>query len=174
MNEGGDHPDQATLRHAQTLLFPQSARQLCDAIGLNWWAAIKLHADGWLSFNPENANALDEKQEHELRFVGSLVTGGCSPQMLAGLLKSLEHPYCYNGRQIYYDWAERRWRLLPTPSPDSNPAAIFAEWLDSLKSDGDFARLEEIKTEVEQVLQSFHFSPRRDAPAENWFPQAEE
>ena len=154
MSQDRDHPEHARLHQSQTLLFPQSARQLCDAIGLNWWAAIKLHADGWLSFNPENAHALNETQEQELRFVGSLVTGGCDPHLMAGLLNGLERPFCYDGRRIYYDWAERRWRLLPTPSPDPNPESVFGEWLEVLKSDGDFARLEEIKSEVDQVLKS--------------------
>jgi hypothetical protein len=138
------------------LLFPQSARQLCDSIELNWWAANKLHADGWLSFDPQNAACLNERQEHELRFLGALVTGNLHgpPFCISELLKGLERPFWYDGRRIYYDWGERRWRLLPTSSVHPEPEVTFADWLEALKHDRDIARLEEIKTQVEQILKS--------------------
>jgi len=154
MNRETDHPDHARLHQSQGLLFPQSARQLCETIDLNWSAAIQLYADGWLSFNPEFAEGLNETQEHELRFVGSLLMGGCDAGLMAILLTGLERPYSYNGRRIYYDWAERRWRLLPTSSPDPDPENVFAGWLKRLKSAGDIVRLEEMKTELDHVLKS--------------------
>jgi hypothetical protein len=147
-----DDPNQARVHVCQELLFPQSARELSDKIGLNWWATIKLHEGGWLSFDPESTNALNERQEHELRFVGSLVIGGCTSQLMEELLDGLERPYCYDGRRIYYDWAERRWRLLPQPVTD--PETVFAEWLEALKDEGDVARLEEIQSQVEAALNS--------------------
>src|SRR3954468_4183420 len=70
----------------QQLLFPTTARSVCDEIGLNWWAALKLHEDAWLSFIPDSAARLDESQETELRFVGSLVVAGCDRAMLSTLL----------------------------------------------------------------------------------------
>jgi hypothetical protein len=37
----------------QMFLLPQEPRELADHIGLDWWAARKLHDDQWLSFDPE-------------------------------------------------------------------------------------------------------------------------
>src|SRR5947209_20130833 len=89
------------------------ARTICEEMGLNCSAALKLHEDGWLSFSPETATRLDESQEAELRFVGALVIAGCDRTMLASLLSGLPKPYAYYGNKLYYDWTARHWRLLP-------------------------------------------------------------
>lgn len=121
------------------LLFPFSPRAICDEIGLNWWAALKLYEDGWLSFSPENTVRLDERQEAELRFVGSLVLAGCDRSMLTNLLSTLPKPYAYHGSRLYYDWATRHWRLLPDPR--ANREAQFTDWLDSLVENQDIGSL---------------------------------
>src|SRR6478609_2692760 len=72
-----DSAKAAQVIPTQQLLFPYSPRAICDEIGLNWWAALKLYEDGWLSFSPEAGGRLDETQESELRFVGALVVAGC-------------------------------------------------------------------------------------------------
>ena len=120
---------------AQQLLFPANPRAVCEQMGLNWWAALKLHEDGWLSFAPTITPRLDEAQEAELRFIGSLVIAGCDRGMLAILLDRLPKPYAYDASRIYYDWAERRWRLLP--DPHAHPESIFIDWLDRLVESGD-------------------------------------
>jgi hypothetical protein len=134
-----DDPQVARVAAAQQLLFPANPRAICEQLGLNWWAALKLHEDGWLSFSPATTPRLDEAQEAELRFVGSLVIAGCDHGMLPILLGGLEKPYAYDLSRLYYDWAERRWRLLP--DPQAHPEAIFTEWLDALVESGDVSSL---------------------------------
>src|SRR5437660_11467286 len=90
-----DNPQVARVAAAQQLRFPTSARNICQEIGLNWWAAVKLYEDGWLSFSPETPRTLDEAQEAEMRFVGSLVVAGCDRNMLTLLLTGLARPYAY-------------------------------------------------------------------------------
>src|SRR6266403_1057733 len=114
-----DHgPQMARVAAAQQLLFPTHPRAVCDSLGLNWWAALKLHEEGWLSFNPAETERLDEAQEAELRFVGSLVLAGCDGGMLRILLGGLSKPYAYRSNRLYYDWAARSWRLFPDPRED--------------------------------------------------------
>src|SRR5215510_12088997 len=108
-----DGPEVARADKSQMLLFPASPKVVCDEIGLNWWAALKLHVDGWLSFDPEATPKLDNAQVAELRFVGALINGGCDPAMLGRLLKDLSPPYSYRMNEIYFDWSACRWRLLP-------------------------------------------------------------
>ncbi len=134
-----DSPQAARVMPTQQLHFPYSPRAICDEIGLNWWAALKLHEEGWLSFSPERIARLDERQEAELRFVGSLVLAGCDRAMLATLLSGLPKPYAYHGSRLYYDWAARHWRLLPDPRADRE--AHFADWLDSLVEKQDIGSL---------------------------------
>jgi hypothetical protein len=130
-----DNPELARVAAAQQMLFPANPRTLCEQVGLNWWAALKLHDDGWLSFSPANVPRLDEAQEAELRFIGSLVIAGCDRGMLATLLSDLARPYAYDASRLYYDWAARRWRLLPDAA--AHPEAVFTDWLDKLVEEGD-------------------------------------
>jgi len=125
-----DNPESARVAAAQQMLFPANSRAVCEQMGLNWWAALKLYEDGWLSFSPASTPRLDEAQEAELRFVGSLVIAGCNRGMLAILLDGLPKPYAYDAARLYYDWAARRWRLLPDPL--AHPEAAFTDWLEAL------------------------------------------
>ena len=134
-----NHTHMARVAAAQQLLFPAHPRAVCDALGLNWWAAVKLHEEGWLSFNPAETERLDEAQEAELRFVGSLVLAGCDSGMLHNLLCSLDKPYAYRSNRLYYDWAARRWRLLP--DQHENQEAAFADWLETLVEKADMGSL---------------------------------
>lgn len=134
-----DSPQLARVATAQQLLFPTPPRVVCDQVGLNWWAALKLFEDGWLSFSPEETLVLDEAQEAELRFIGALVVGGCDRGMLGLLLSGLPKPYSYRGELLYYDWAARRWRLMPQAHP--HPEAVFADWLDRLVENADLSSL---------------------------------
>jgi hypothetical protein len=137
----GDHDDPQAVRvgSAQHLLFPLAPRVVCDQMGLNWWAALKLYEEGWLSFCPESTPRLDEAQEAEVRFVGSLVLAGCDGRMLATLLDGLPKPYAYRPDRLYYDWPARRWRTSPEPHP--HPEAVFADWLETLVDHGDVSSL---------------------------------
>jgi hypothetical protein len=134
-----DSAQAARVTLSQQLHFPYSPRAICDEMGLDWRAALKLYVEGWLSFSPEGIPRLDERQEAELRFVGSLVLAGCDRTMLANLLSALPKPYAYHGSRLYYDWAARHWRLLPDPR--ANREAHFADWLDALVEQQDIGSL---------------------------------
>jgi hypothetical protein len=123
----------------QQLLFPPSPRLICDELGLNWWAAVKLFEDGWLSFPPEHTHHLDEAQEAELRFVGALVLAGCDRPMVAKLLRGLPRPYAYDLRRIYFDWLEGCWQLIPEALESSETR--FAGWIEAMVQRGDIAHL---------------------------------
>ena len=134
-----DNPQMARVAAAQQLLFPPSPRSVCDEIGLNWHAAVRLQEEGWLSFSLESASQLDEAQEAELRFVGALVLAGCDRKLLGFLLASLPRPYAYDLKRLYFDWTARHWRLLPDPR--SNPESNFTDWLELLVQTHDVASL---------------------------------
>ena len=134
-----DNPDLARVPAEQQLLFPANPRVVCEQLGLNWWAALKLYEDGWLSYSPAHTPRLDEAQEAELRFIGSLVVAGCDRGMLAVLLSLLSKPYAYDAARLYFDWPARRWRLLP--DPHAHPEAVFTDWLENLVTEGEVSSL---------------------------------
>jgi hypothetical protein len=145
-----DNPRMARVTAVQELLFPSSPRSLSEEIGLNWWAVLKLYEDGWLSFPPEHTAHLDEAQEAELRFIGSLVVAGCDRNMLTALLSRLAKPFAYDLKRVYYDWDARRWRLLPDPR--AHPEAAFGEWVEGLVQTGDVASLNGIAELAQDAL----------------------
>jgi hypothetical protein len=149
-----DNPETARVAAEQQLLFPANPRAVCEQMGLNWWAALKLHEDGWLSFSPANTPRLDDAQEAELRFVGSLVIAGCDRGMLAILLDGLSKPYAYDATRLYYDWTARRWRLLP--DPHAHPEALFTDWLENLVARGEVSSLAGILELGQDALTRLH------------------
>jgi hypothetical protein len=161
-----DSPESARVTAAQQLLFPANPRAVCEQMGLNWWAALKLHEDGWLSFSPADSPRLDEAQEAELRFIGALVIGGCDRSMLAILLDRLPKPYAYDATRIYFNWAERRWR--PLPDPHAHPEATFADWLENLVDSGDINSLTGILELGQDALARVHV----EASQKEFDPQA--
>ncbi len=134
-----DDPQVARVSAAQQLLFPTEPHDLCKELGLNWWAVLKLYEDGWLSFSPEATARLDEAQEAELRFIGTLVVAGCDRNMLAAILMGLPKPYSYDLKRLYFDWSSRHWRLLPDAR--ANPEAAFTDWVERLVQEGDAGSL---------------------------------
>jgi hypothetical protein len=154
LNLHDDMTQLARVSAEQQLLFPTNPRALCQDLGLNWWAAIKLYEDGWLSFSPPNTPKLDESQEAELRFVGSLVIAGCDRNMLAILLGVLSKPYAYDANRLYYDWFTRSWRLLP--EPQGNPESVFTDWLENLVQSGDVSTLTGIGELAHDALSRVH------------------
>ena len=138
----------------QQLLFPANPRVVCEQLGLNWWAALKLYEDGWLSYSPAHTPRLDEAQEAELRFIGSLVVAGCDRGMLAVLLSLLSKPYAYDAARLYFDWPARRWRLLP--DPHAHPEAIFTDWLENLVTEGEVSSLTGILELGQDALSRVH------------------
>jgi hypothetical protein len=159
-----DNPQSARVAAAQQLLFPATPRGVCEEMHLNWWAVLKLYEDGWLSFSPENTPTLDEAQEAELRFVGSLVLTGCDRNMLSVLLSGLPKPYAYDLRRLYFDWNARRWRLLP--DPHAHPEAAFTDWLETLVHQRDTSSLAGIGELARDALARVHVAaPRQEAPS---------
>lgn len=153
-SETDDSPEAARDIRGQQLLFPTIPKQVCADIGLNWWAAIKLWDDGWLSFDPATTAQLDEAQESELRFLGSLVVTGCEPDFLKQLLESLHKPYRYRIGEIYFDWYERRWRMLPKPEPIPDREVIFSSWLEELAEEEDIESLQQLAAQIEDALRA--------------------
>ncbi len=145
-----DNPEIARVAAAQQLLFPASPRAVCEELGLNWWAALRLYEDGWFSFCPETTPLLNEAQEAELRFIGSLVVAGCGREMLEFLLARLPRPYTYDLRRLYFDWVRRRWRVLPDPR--LYPEAAFTDWLERLVETRDVNSLSGIGELAQDAL----------------------
>lgn len=134
------------------MLIPASPREVCEGLGLHWWAALKLWDDKCLSFDPASTPQLDEAQESELTFLGSLVTAGCDPQFLKHLLEGLQKPYCYRIGRIYFDWSVRQWKTLPQREPSQKGEEVFFAWLEKLKDEKDLEALKSLASDINDAI----------------------
>ena len=129
-------------KYSRAPLSPQDA---CNRTRLNWLTAVRLHQDGWLSFDPKNVKTLSLPQETELVFLGTLVATGCDETLLGRLLAGLRKPYAYRIDRLYYDWQEQRWQLRPT---DEAIKQGFKDWLEDLVDAGRGDLLESLRDSV--------------------------
>jgi len=139
----------------QLRFFEINPRDTCRDIGLNWLSALQLYKQNLLSFDPSTVNELDEAQEAELRFVGSLVTAGCGETMIMNLFRGLKKPYQYNSNRIYYHWASQQWRLLPMIE-DTDEEQFFQDWIDELVENNDEEQLAAIESIVSEAIGQFN------------------
>ena len=142
--------ENARMRQVQLNLFPIIPRKVCESIGLNWLSAIELYNKGLLSFDPCIKEELNELEETELIFLGSLVVGGCDQNMLESLLSKLKKPYQYSINEIYYSWFSQEWKFLPRETEFDNQ--IFEEWIDELESEKDIEQLQELQDLIKSAL----------------------
>jgi|GEM_PF-394316 len=159
-----DPPSVARPVLQQPMLFPSHIRDVVDTIGLEWGAAVRLHDDGLLTFDPNRVTTLDQAMEDELWFLGSLVAAGCDPLMLKRLLDGLARPYRYDHRSVYYDWSRKQWLRFP-PAP-RRIEDILNDWLSELVGKGDEGTLQWAQACVDQALQELGKATegRRDPP----------
>ena len=153
LSRSDDNVESARLFQVQISLLPRTPREVCDTLNLNWWAAAKLHQDGWLSFDPHTLTQLEENQEAELLLVGSLVAAGCDSAMLERLLHGLRKPYHYRPGRIYLDWFTGQWRLIPI-AKELDYETSFQDWLAQLAEEKDVAKLSEMAEEIENTIKS--------------------
>jgi hypothetical protein len=112
----------------QLSLFPAAPREVCKKLGLAWWAAVQLHQEELISFDPEKVEKLNEPQLAELSFVGSLVAANCPPELLHDLLSSLTKPYCYSHNSIYFHWPSESWKPIPEPPEEPDEDQPSLKW----------------------------------------------
>jgi len=128
---------------------PRSPQALCKRLGLNWMTAVNFYKETWLSFDPETTEKLSPAQEAELVLLGSLVTAGCDGNVLTFLLSGLQKPYAYRLDRLYYDWANRCWRLLEDVD---DLEGKFDEWIGEIVAWHELDRLERIRDRVESAI----------------------
>jgi len=122
--------DHARIESRQLPIFPRDGRAVCADLKLALREARKLHDEGWLSYDPEEGDSLDESREAELTFLGSLIAAHCSRAALRHLLAGLRKPYCYDVRRVFFDWPAQQWRLLPG---EDDPEGAFFAMLERLR-----------------------------------------
>ncbi|MBT3193643.1 MAG: hypothetical protein HN341_13925 [Verrucomicrobia bacterium] len=144
---GGSQPTLFPL--GQYSAPPPTPKAVCEAVGLNWFAAEKLFTEGMLSFDPNTTDDITPAQSTELHFLGVLVVAGCAGTLLEHLLADLEKPYSYRLDRMYYDWDNQLWSIL---RGDEDVQLNFERWLDHLVDADELETLERLREHVEGAI----------------------
>lgn len=141
----------------QERLFTKNPREVCSEIGLRWPDALRLYDRGWLSFDLEAKTELEEGDEVELRFVGSLAACGMDDRQRRMLFDGLRYPYRYKIDKMYFDWVAKKWRFLP----GSLALDEVKDIIDDLQRDGEVDKLRDLYEQVSYALDSFQENYRK-------------
>lgn len=131
--------------------------EVCNKIGLGWNTALELCDRGWLSFNPEEKTELEEADEVELRFVGTLAACGMDEKQLGMLLKGLRQPYRYRIEKMCFDWVDRVWRLFPEKLGFDE----VQDFINTLQRDGKVDQLRDLYQQISYAMDSYQENYRK-------------
>jgi hypothetical protein len=114
---------------------------------------LRWHSMGWISFNLKETDVIEQPQEDEVRFVRNLARSGLSDAQINHLLQELPKPYSFYGEPAFH--FEYGWIVPSVPSRE-DPFDVVSEnvddWLEDLANDGKTARLEELASKINELL----------------------
>jgi len=94
----------------QSTLFKRTLEEIIDETGSGINELIEWNKKGWLSFSLGVQKEYDDKEKYEINFVKGLVRSGLPEDSVSFMLSKLEKPYCYDYKDVYWDFAVQDWR----------------------------------------------------------------
>jgi len=110
-------------------IFKTKREEVLKQFNIAYASAQQWYKNGYLSFEIEKIEELEEPQFKELVFLNTLFNSGVSLNTIDLLLDKLEKPYAYNLHQIYYDFVKGDWKYLPTKEDfaEENNEDLFSD-----------------------------------------------
>lgn len=136
----------------QQFLFCQPVDELLAGLRVSRDETLRWHNLGWLSFNVNDLDKLEQPLECELRLICSLTRSGLEDAQINTILAPLEKPYRYQFKSMafHFDYG------LVSPPPAASPFDVIeqelGDFLESLAEIGATPKLESIKNRIEQLL----------------------
>ena len=97
------------VQNSQESLFNTSVDELLKQYKITPAIVTMWYKSGYLSFDPLAYGDLNERQEIEFHFIGSLFKSGLSLISVESLLARLEKPYRYDLQSVYFDFIKNDW-----------------------------------------------------------------
>jgi len=133
------------VQNSQESLFNTSVDELLKQYKITPAIVTEWYQSGYLSYDPLAYDELDEGQEIEFHFIGSLFKSGLSLKSVETLLARLEKPYRYDLQTVYFDFLKNDWEYQPT-IPEVGEQVEYLIW------DKEVDVLLEIKERIEEYL----------------------
>jgi hypothetical protein len=123
----------------------------CTIIGLNWAMAEELFEKNLLTHKPVIDEFPNDEAQKELIFIGTMISAGITLDILRFVTSSLQSPYSYSHKDIYFDWSSGQW--LDKPRQGEHWEVALAH-IDELEASQDIDSLMELKNHVEEAINS--------------------
>lgn len=135
----------------QATLFPRPTDEVLTDLGVSRGDVRKWRDLGWIAFDVDVIDRLDQPEEWELGFVRSLARSSLSIRQIDELLVGLDRPLRYDPARVAFHFAHG-W-VVPRPE---DPFAIVdrevEDWIASLRQDGDTDRLQALAELINDAL----------------------
>lgn len=93
----------------QESLFKRTKSEFIEETGVNLNTLRKWREMRLISFNPDQKELFDERELEETRFIKTLIQSGLSFETVQTMLSKLKKPYCYNFKQMFWDFEKEEW-----------------------------------------------------------------
>ena len=150
-----EHPSSGGWVHPsptqQRTLFPEPADRVLTECGVSRDEVAQWHEMGWLSFDLEQIEKLDEPERWELFFVRNLVRSRLSNTQIDELLRQLSKPYAYDPERVAYHF-KFGWVSPPTVVVEEIIEENLSEWISEKASEGETELHESVIAEIQEAI----------------------
>ena len=111
------------------------------------------HARGWISFDVDAMQELDQPDQWEVEFVRGLALSGLADVQITQLLEGLDKPYSFDPSQIAYHF-KYGWVRPCREDPFEVIEDNFTDWIEDLAEEEELSKLEELASLVVEQIES--------------------
>ena len=135
----------------QATLFPRPTDEILAALGVSRGDVRKWRDLGWVSFDIDAMERLDQPEEWEIGFVRNVARSALSVKQIDELLVGLPRPLQYDPVKTVFHF-EHGW-VVPRPEdPFEVVDREVEDWIESLRQDGDSDRLRALAEVIDNAI----------------------
>jgi len=135
----------------QATLFPEPTQEVLAALGVSRGDVRRWRDLGWVSFDVDAMERLDQPEEWEIGFVRNLARSALSVKQIDELLTGLVRPLRYDPENAAYHFAYG-WVAPRRGDPFEIVDREVEAWIESLEQDGEADRLKALADVIDAAL----------------------
>lgn len=138
----------------QPCLFRITFAEALARFGVSPDDVRRWHAQGWLSFDAEMGDVLDEFGDpkiFEIQIVRDIARSGLTDAQIKVLLSTLTKPFAFNPDRLVFSF-RHGWVLVEPPVEIPEPSDVIEEHLDEWITQCDEETLESLREKVTEAL----------------------
>ena len=131
----------------QSTFFAEAADQVLASLKVSRDEVRRWRAHGWISFEIDKLETLDQPYANEIEFVRNVARSGLLDAQIDSLLESLPKPYRFSPENVAYHFTFG-WVVPTQDDPFDVVEANLDDWLEDLAERGNATRLQEIAEKI--------------------------